>query len=180
MNIFFDLKKLKHLGKNVIIGKTVRIRRPELVEIGDNTIIDDFCYISTPLKIGRNCHISSGVKINGGGTKLIIGDFVEIGANTVISTVSSDYINPSISSAAINKKFHFGTIKEKISIRNHVSIGSLSLVLPGVNLPEGSAFAAMTVIRKKKYKKWSLYAGYNADYLLTRNGEKYLKKIKKI
>ena len=47
MNIFFDLKKLKHIGKNVIIGKTVRIRRPELVEIGDNTIIDDFCYIST-------------------------------------------------------------------------------------------------------------------------------------
>ena len=53
------------------------------------------------------------------------------------------------------------------------------LVYQCVNLPEGSAFAAMTVIRKKKYKKWSLYAGYNADYLLTRNGEKYLKKIKK-
>ena len=27
-NIFFDKSKLKHLGKNVIIGKLVRIQKP--------------------------------------------------------------------------------------------------------------------------------------------------------
>jgi hypothetical protein len=32
-NIFFDVAKLKKVGKNVIIGKTVCIRYPELVEI---------------------------------------------------------------------------------------------------------------------------------------------------
>ena len=32
-NLFFDLSKLKSCGANVIIGKTVRIRYPELVEI---------------------------------------------------------------------------------------------------------------------------------------------------
>ena len=48
-NLFFDIDKLKKKGKNVIIGKTVRIRYPELVEIGDNVIIDDFTYISTQL-----------------------------------------------------------------------------------------------------------------------------------
>ena len=41
-NIFFDLTRLKSIGHHVIIGKTVRIRYPELVEIGDNVIIDDF------------------------------------------------------------------------------------------------------------------------------------------
>ena len=41
-NIFFDIKKLKKCGNNVTIGKTVRIRYPELVSIGDNVIIDDF------------------------------------------------------------------------------------------------------------------------------------------
>lgn len=34
-NIFFDLSELKYCGKNVIIGKTVRIRYPHLVSIGD-------------------------------------------------------------------------------------------------------------------------------------------------
>jgi hypothetical protein len=41
-NIFFDLKKLKYLGTGAIIGKTVRIRKPEEAIIGDYTIIDDF------------------------------------------------------------------------------------------------------------------------------------------
>ena len=40
-NIFFDKKLLKKCGDNVIIGKTVRIRYPHLVETGDNVIIDD-------------------------------------------------------------------------------------------------------------------------------------------
>ena len=46
-NIFFNINDLKYCGKNVIIGKTVRIRYPHLVSIGDNCIIDDFTYIST-------------------------------------------------------------------------------------------------------------------------------------
>ena len=62
-NIFFDLKKLKSLVRNVIIGKTVRIRYPELVEIGDNVIVDDFTYISVALKLHSNIHISAGCKI---------------------------------------------------------------------------------------------------------------------
>ena len=62
-NIFFDTSLLKKCGKNVIIGKTVRIRYPELVELSDNVIIDDFCYISTSLKISSFVHISSGCKI---------------------------------------------------------------------------------------------------------------------
>ena len=58
-NIFFDLAKLKRCGRNVIIGKTVRIRYPELVEIGDDVIIDDFTYISTALNIVGRVHIAS-------------------------------------------------------------------------------------------------------------------------
>ena len=37
-NIFFDTNLLKKCGNNVIIGKTVRIRYPELVEISDNVL----------------------------------------------------------------------------------------------------------------------------------------------
>ena len=62
-NIFFNIADLKSCGVNVIIGKTVRIRYPELVEIGDNVIIDDFCYISTSLSISSNVHISSGCRL---------------------------------------------------------------------------------------------------------------------
>ena len=74
-NIFFDLNKLKYIGKNVIIGKTVRIRHPELVSIGDNSIIDDFTYISSELELGKFCHIASNSVILGGAKgKCIIED----------------------------------------------------------------------------------------------------------
>lgn len=63
-NIFFHKSELKECGKNVIIGKTVRIRYPELVSIADNVIIDDFTYISTALVISDYVHISAGLQNN--------------------------------------------------------------------------------------------------------------------
>ena len=179
-NIFFDLKKLKYLGRNVIIGKTVRIRRPEEVSIGDNTIIDDFTYISCPMKIGKNCHIGPGVTINGGKQKIEIGNFVDIGANSSISTTSGNFISATINSAGIKKKFHFGSISKKIKINNYVVIGSNCVILPGVILPEGMASSSLTVLRKKKYLKWSLYGGFEGEFLIKRENKKFLKNIKKI
>ena len=41
-NIFFDLNKLKHCGKNVIFGKTERIRNPELFKNSRNIILCGF------------------------------------------------------------------------------------------------------------------------------------------
>ena len=73
-NIFFDVSKLKHVGKNVVIGKTVRIRQPENVSIGDNTIIDDFAYISAKIDIGTNCHIASHSSISGSKGKFTMGN----------------------------------------------------------------------------------------------------------
>src|SRR5262249_37447355 len=92
-NIFFDLKKLKKIGKNVIIGKTVRIRYPELVEIGDNVIIDDFSYISTALKIENYVHISSGAKIIGGRNCTVgFAPFSTLAPNVTLAAGSDDYM----------------------------------------------------------------------------------------
>ncbi|MGI8633881.1 MAG: hypothetical protein ACR2KZ_00620, partial [Segetibacter sp.] len=83
-NIFFDVGKLKHCGKNVIIGKTARIRYPELVSIGDNCIIDDFTYISTCLELTENVHISSGTKIIGGRNATVFFDQFSTTAPNVV------------------------------------------------------------------------------------------------
>ena len=77
-NIFFDINKLKYLGEGCIIGKTVRIRKPEECIIGDGTIIDDFTYISCGIEIAKNCHIASHVSISGGEGKFIMGKYSTI------------------------------------------------------------------------------------------------------
>ena len=79
-NLFFDEASLAYRGKNVIIGKTVRIRYPELVRLGDNVIIDDFTYISTALECDDYVHISAGAKLIGGGVDPVGGTPEAFGA----------------------------------------------------------------------------------------------------
>ena len=176
-NIFFDISKLKSCGNNVIIGKTVRIRNPELVEIGDNVIIDDFSYISGIVKIGNFCHIGSSCTIQAGTASVTIEDYSGISAGVRVFAVSSDYISPSFDLPTIPFNFRVGSIIDKIHIAKHVLIGSNSVVLPGVNLPEGVAFAAQSTISKRKYISWALYGDKCRKPIYIRNKETYLNKL---
>ncbi|MHB0896064.1 MAG: acyltransferase, partial [Spirochaetales bacterium] len=68
--------KLKKIGKNVQIAKNVYFRYPEETIIGDNVIIDEFCYFTTSLTIGNNVHIAPMCSVIGGkSSKLIMEDF---------------------------------------------------------------------------------------------------------
>jgi acetyltransferase-like isoleucine patch superfamily enzyme len=180
-NIFFDLNKLKHLGRNVIIGKTVRIRKPELVSIGDNVIIDDFTYISCDLVVGAYTHIASNVTISGGGHKVTIGKYCGIATGVSIHPASSNYMVAELDYPTVPEDYRFGGLGEDIVISDYVLLGTKSVVLPGVFLPEGFASAALTVIRKKEYKPWTLYGfGHECKEMVYRPHLKFLEQIKKI
>ena len=91
-NLFFNVSRLRHCGKNVIIGKTVRIRYPELVSLADNVIIDDFTYISTALEVAEYVHIAAGCKLIGGSSSLVtMGPFSTLAPNVVLAAGSDDY-----------------------------------------------------------------------------------------
>ena len=107
-NIFFNLSDLKYVGKNVIIGKTVRIRQPENVIIGDNTIIDDFTYISCAMEIGNNCHIASNVSISGGKGKLTMGNYSTISNGSSVHCASSNYKECSLDLPSVSESEQFG------------------------------------------------------------------------
>jgi len=158
-NLFFDLRRLKHLGRGAIIGKTVRIRRPEDVSIGDYTIIDDFTYISAAADIGSYCHIAPQVTIGGGSGHLKMGDFVGVGAGSAIYTASSDYFMVSMDLPSIPHKFQFGGAKASVQLGDCVLLGAHTVVLPGVTLPEGVAGGAQTIFSKGRYEAWTLYDG---------------------
>lgn len=173
-NIFFNPSDLKFLGKNVIVGKTVRIRRPELVSIDTGTIIDDFTYISCGLSVGKYTHIGPGVHIIGGpNARVIIGDFVNIGPGCKIIAGQHNYRGGGLMGPAIPKKYcsDDGEI-EPIKISNHVLLGCGTVVLPGVEIPEGMATGAYTILKKKEYASWTLYVGHDAREISKRIGLK--------
>ena len=168
-NIFFDKSQLKHCGKNVIIGKTVRIRKPEECIIGDNVIIDDFAYISCSIEIGNNCHISSHVSISGGDGKFIMGNYSTLSSHCSIHCASSDYSEISLDLPSVPKELQFGGVVENVTIGSFVTVGSHSTILPGVFIPDGVSFGAFSLINKKDYKNWSLYVGIPSKFLKKRN-----------
>ena len=167
-NIFFDISKLKHCGKNVIIGKTVRIRKPEEVSIGDGTIIDDFTYISCGMTIGKNCHIASNVSISGSKAHLHMGDYSTISNHCSIHCASSDYKKISLDLPSVLEEERFGGEFGDIHIGKYVVIGAHSTILPKVNIPDYVAFGAYSLIKDNNYEEYYLYAGIPAKVICKR------------
>jgi acetyltransferase-like isoleucine patch superfamily enzyme len=158
-NIFFNLSDLKHLGKNVIIGKTVRIRHPERVSIMDNTIIDDFVYISCELEIGRNCHIASHVNFSGGSGKAVIGDYSTISNHSSVFCASSDYRTFSMDLPSVPEEERFGGTVKPVFIGDKVVVGAHCCILPGSVLPNRTAYGSYTLIDNDNLEEGHLYAG---------------------
>lgn len=172
-NIFFDLRTLKKCGKNVIIGKTVRIRYPELVELGDNVIIDDFTYISTALTVRRNVHIASGCKIIGGPSAHVFFDsFSTLAPNVVLAAGSDDYVG-GIATPMVPIEFKGSVEIGEITFGKHCIVGANSTVLPNVHFGEGASLGAQS-LAKKDLEEWSLYAGSPARKIKQRSKEKIL------
>jgi galactoside O-acetyltransferase len=172
-NIFFDLEELKHCGKNVIIGKTVRIRYPELVSIGDNCIIDDFTYISTALELKSYVHISAGAKIIGGKKSSVVMDqFSTLAPNVVLSAGSDDYMG-GIATPLVPLEFKGNVEIGTILIGRHCIVGSGSVVLPNVRFNHGAALGALSLV-KSDLDEWMLYAGVPARKIRARHKQEIL------
>ena len=172
-NIFFDTAKLKKVGKNVIIGKTVRIRYPELVEIGDNCIIDDFTYISTQLILANNVHIGAGTKIIGGkNSKVCFGAFSTTAPNVVLAAGSDDY-HGGIATPMVPMEFKGNVEYGDINFGKHCVIGANSTVHTNITFPDGASLGANCYM-KDTPNEYEVWGGVPAKFLAKRNKQKIL------
>lgn len=177
-NIFFDVSKLNYCGRNVIIGKTVRIRYPELVSIGNNCIIDDFTYISTSLELDDYVHIASGCKLIGGPKSMVrMGNFSTLSPGVVLAAGSDDYLG-GIATPLVPYWAKGDYDIGDIFMGKHCIVGANSVVLPWCHLKDGVAIGALS-LGKGIYEPYKLYAGIPAKYLKDRKKEEILKMEKR-
>lgn len=181
-NLFFDISRLKGLGKNSIIGKTVRIRHPNLAEIGRNSIIDDFAYISVKLSVGDFTHIGAGCHIIGGANaEVAIGSFVNIAPSCNIVAGQNDYRGGGLVGPPIPEGYGGSAIVAPVRLDDHVLLACNVVVLPGVHLPEGVSIGAFSLVKNSiAYKPWTLYAGIPAKELGPRDGKLMKQQEKKL
>ncbi|WP_201526073.1 acyltransferase [Psychrobacter frigidicola] len=159
-SIQLEKKGFKSLGKNVRISDKASIYNADQIEIGDNSRIDDFCVVSGRVKIGAFCQIAPMCLIAGGEEGVYLGDFSGLSYGVKVFSQSDDYSGETMVSSFVPSKYK-NEKKEKVVIERQVIIGAGSMIMPGVNLAEGSSVGAMSLINKDT-SPWGIYVGIPA------------------
>lgn len=152
------MSQFKNLGENVKIFETAKIIRPEVIEIGDYTQIDDFTFIygGKGIKIGRYSHIASFVSIIGGG-EFYMGDYCGIAAGSRIITGTNTYKKRLHISAALPKELQDLEISF-VRMEKDTFIGTNVVVHPGVTIGEGAIIGSQSLVLKD-IMPWTINAG---------------------
>lgn len=166
-----------------IISKNCRIRHPDQFQIGRYSIVDDFCYFSTRIKIGKCSHIAPGCTIGGGKERLFtLGDYSSVGSGVRIYCTSENLTNDI--GTIIPKEF--GKIVNSqiigdVRMENMTAIGVNSVVLPNNIIPEGTVIGALSFVPPKfKFKPWSVYAGIPIKFIKYRNKKNVIRQARLI
>lgn len=148
----------KKYGKNVQIYPLAKICKPEVIEIGDHTQIDDFTFINggDGIKIGRYVHIASFVSIIGGG-EVEIGDYAAVTAGCRIISGGSLYHEGKRMSSALPESQR--TLqKSKVIIGKDAFIGTNTVIHPGVTIGEGAIIGTQSMVNKD-IEPWTVNVG---------------------
>ena len=151
-------KELKSCGQEVKIYPLAKIVKPEVIEIGDNCMIDDFTFIygGQGIKIGRYIHIASFVSIIGGG-ELVVGDYADIACGSRILTGTDTYHGGKRMSTALPPERR-NIIRGRVVIEKDAFIGTNAVIHPNVTIGEGAIIGSNSLVLKD-VEPWSINAG---------------------
>lgn len=151
-------QNLRRCGQGVRIYPLAKIVNPEVIEIGDHCIIDDFTFINggKGIKIGRYVHIACFASIIGGG-ELTVGDYAVIGYGARIITGTDTYHGGRRMSTALPREQR-GIIDGTIIIEEDVFIGTNVVIHPNVRIGTGAIIGSNSLVLKD-VEPWSICAG---------------------
>lgn len=172
MNNFYSNEELSSLGlmsygSNVLISRKASIYTPGNISIGNNVRIDDFCILSGKIQIGNYIHVGAYSALYGGKKGIVLDDYVGISSRVTIYAVSDDYSGEAMTNPMIPDQYK-NLIHGKVFIGRHVIIGSGSVILPGVNIREGSSIGALSLVSADT-DEWSINAGIPSRMLKERS-----------
>lgn len=174
---FFNEKEIieigfKSVGKDVLISRKASFYSPASIEIGNSVRIDDFCILSGAIKIGSFVHISAFSALYGK-NGIELEDYTGLSPRCTLISATDDFSGDYLIGPMVNQKLTHVT-GGKILIKKFSQIGTNSVILPGVNIGEGVATGAMSLINKS-LKPWNIYFGIPAKFYKRRKKNlKYL------
>lgn len=166
-----------------IVSAHSRIRHPEEFVIGPDSIVDDYCYFSTRVRIGRSTHIASGCSVAGGHEwQFSIGDFCSLSSGVKVWCTSDDFVNDLVTiipQGVSQVKSHL--ISGDVTLQNYTAVGSNSVVMPRNTVPEGTVIGALSFVPAAfPMEPWSVYAGTPIRRIRPRNRESVLSQARSL
>lgn len=159
----------RNIGTNVKISDKTSIYDCDLIEIGNNSRIDDFCVISGKINIGKNVHITPMCLVAGGKEGIVFEDYTTIAYGVKIFTQSDDYSGETMVNSTIPSRYKNESFK-RVELKKHTIVGAGTIIMPGVVLAEGTSIGAMSLVLEKT-KAWNIYVGVPAKILKERSRE---------
>lgn len=171
MNSFYSEEELKELGlksygKNVLISRKASIYSPEVISIGNNVRIDDFCILSGKISIGSNIHISAYSALYGK-YGIEIEDYAGCSARTIIYSETDDFSGNYLIGAVLDDKLT-NVCGKKVVLKQFSQLGANTIVMPGVIIGEGAVTGAFTFVNKN-LENWTINIGIPCRKLKNRS-----------
>lgn len=134
----------------------------EGAKIGAHTAVWHYCHVESQAVVGENCNLGQNVYV---GNNAIVGHGCRLGNSVaVFSHVElGDFVfcapfmvftHIAFPRACVNRRASF----EKTIVKNGVSLGANSTVVPGITIGTGTFLAAGSTLTKSS-KDWSLMVG---------------------
>jgi acetyltransferase-like isoleucine patch superfamily enzyme len=159
-----------------IISPNVRIRCPEQFVVGVGSIVDDFCYFSTQIEIGRGCHVASGCSIAGGRERrFTLGDFSSLSSGVKVWCASNDFVRDLVCIVPEGIELGDEPITGDVTFGRYTGAGANSVIMPDNQIPEGTVIGALSFVPPRfRFDPWTVYAGAPLRRIGPRNRDRVL------
>jgi acetyltransferase-like isoleucine patch superfamily enzyme len=166
-----------------IVSRNIRVRHPEHFLVAANSVVDDFCYFSTRVRVGECSHIASGCSIAGGiAHQFELGDFSSLSSGVKVWCASNDFVNdlvvllpPGVGDIGDHP------IRGDVIFESYTAAGTNAVIMPDNRIPEGTVLGALSYVPPRfSFEPWSVYAGVPIRLVRRRNRENVLAQVARL
>jgi acetyltransferase-like isoleucine patch superfamily enzyme len=160
-----------------IVSPNVRIRVPEHFHVGEDSVVDDYCYFSTRVRIGRGSHIANNCSVAGGPEwQFVLGDFSSLSAGVRVWCASNDFARDVI--AITSEEIGDEQIRGDVTIGDFTGVGANAVIMPRTEVPEGVAIGALSFVPPAyDFEPWTVYAGIPVRPVAHRDRDRVMRQV---
>jgi dTDP-4-amino-4,6-dideoxy-D-glucose acyltransferase len=150
------LLRLASYGRDVRISRKTSFYAPEQMHLGSHVRIDDFCILSSNIRIGNHVHIAAYCGLFGS-EGIMMDDYTAISAGGLIYSASDDYVGQGMTNPTVPDGLRV-LAKGPVILQKHVIIGAGSIIFPNVTIGTGTAVGSLSLVNRD-CAPWKVYAG---------------------